>query len=713
MRLLNLPLQVSRRSDQGAGNSTPARPTLLVGSAHLAALWALAFAEPLFDLLGRNPDFFVARGNSAADIVPFALIFSLVPPLAMVALEAAAMRFNRRLRWTIHVGLVALLCATIALQVLKHLADGPAGVLIVLSIGLGCLLAAGYARTRFLRSVADVLTPAPVIVLVVFLFFSDASELVLPQSEAKAAQIQIRSRTPVVEVVFDEFPEGTLMDPGGRIDASRFPAFADLAAHSTWYRDATTVAAFTPRAVPAILTGAPPDDGTLPTSSDQPHSVFTLLGGTYRMRVMENATQICPKSLCGDEGRSTAEGGLGSLFSDLRVVSEHLLLPDGIADHLPAVDQTFGDFANSANDQPARLQNAANPDRLAVAYGQTTGDESDRMAAFEGILRGGRTLNLIHVEKPHYPWNHFPDGRKFSNLTGELSDVFTEDGRWNGPTSLTNLALQRHMLETGFTDHLLGSLIAKLRATGLWDRAIVVVTADHGGAVIAHDKRRNPTKTNLGQIAPVPLFIKAPGQRRGKVVDRHVCTTGILPTVARMLAIDYPWPEWPCPARVVRVANSPSGSTSLPFDRVERLRNAYVARISRLFGSGTGWRPVLRFMPNQRLIGHRTGTLRGLPVGDGSASLDDPGRLRDVDPKAPVVLGSLLRGTLGGVDAGQPLAAAVNGRIAAVGRSFSASDGVRFSLLVPPERLREGANRVSIYRVVGRGSRLRLQRLGP
>jgi hypothetical protein len=359
------------------------------------------------------------------------------------------------------------------------------------------------------------------------------------------------------------------------------------------------------------------------------------------------------------------------------------------------------------------LRNAANPDRLAVAYGQTTGDESDRMAAFESILRGGRTLNLIHVEKPHYPWNHFPDGRKFSNLNGELSDVFTEDGRWDGPTSLTDLALQRHMLETGFTDHLLGSLIARLRATGLWDRAIVVVTADHGGAVIAHDKRRNPTQTNLGQIAPVPLFIKAPGQDRGRVVDRHVCTTGILPAMARMLKIDYPWREWPCPAGVVRVANSPSGSTSLSFERVERLRDAYVARIARLFGAGTGWGPVLRLRPNQSLIGRRVDALRALPAGEGSASLEDSGLLRNVRPRAPVVLASLLRGTLDGVGAGEPLAAAVNGRIAAVGRSFAASDGTRFSLLVPPRRLRAGANRADIYRVAGRANRLRIQRLGP
>ena len=122
---------------------------------------------------------------------------------------------------------------------------------------------------------------------------------------------------------------------------------------------------------------------------------------------------------------------------------------------------------------------------------------------------------------------------------------------------------------------------------------------------------------------------------------------------------------------------------------------------------------MLRFEPNQQLIGRATGGLRALPVGDASASLEDPSLLRDVNPRAPVVLASLLRGTLDGVGAGEPLAAAVNGRIAAVGRSFSASDGMRFSLLVPPARLRKGGNRVSIYRVVGRGSRLQMQRLGP
>jgi hypothetical protein len=698
----------------GQAPAAVGRPSLLGGAGHLAALWALAFVQPLFDLLGRNADFFVARGNGAGQILLFSFAFTLVPPLAMLTLEAAALRIDRGLQWGLHLLLVSLLAAALVLVGLKHLAEGPAGVLILLALGGGALVAAGYARTRFLRGVADVLIPAPVVVLAVFLLFSGVSKLVLPKSEALASAIKIRSRTPVVEVIFDEFPEGSLMDPSGRIDSSRFPAFANLAARSTWYRGVTTVAGFTPRAIPAILTGRRPDVDELPISGDQPRSLFTLLGGTYRMHVMEEATAICPSNLCGDEGRPS--GNLGSLFSDLRVVSEHLLLPNGIRDHLPAVDTTFGNFANQVGDQAPRVRFAPNnADQVAVAFRQrVTDNEADRMTRFlAGVSRRGRTLNLIHVMKPHYPWTHVPDGRKYSDLSGEFKDVLAENSRWEGPLSLTDLALQRHLLETGFTDHLLGQVIGRLKHIGIWNRALVVVSADHGNAVIPHVPRRNPTHANLGQIAPVPLFIKAPGQKRGRVVDRHVCTTDILPTMARILGIDYPWKHPRCPPNRVTVANSPSGQSSLSFPRTERLRDAYVRRISRLFGAHTGWRPVLRFRPHPELIGRPVGSLPVSGAGAASASIDEQKRLRDVDPRAPTVLASLERGTIAGVRPGAALAVAVNGRISAVGRSYSAAGVIRYSLLVPPGDFGPGDNRAEIYQVLGSGSSIRLRPLGP
>ena len=48
---------------------------------HLGGLWALAFAQPLFDLLGRNAQFFVARGSTAGDILLLAFAYALAPPL--------------------------------------------------------------------------------------------------------------------------------------------------------------------------------------------------------------------------------------------------------------------------------------------------------------------------------------------------------------------------------------------------------------------------------------------------------------------------------------------------------------------------------------------------------------------------------------------------------------------------------------------------------
>ena len=61
----------------------PTGRQLLLGGGHLAALWALAFVQPLLDLLGNNPDFFVARGNSTGDILILAIGFTLLPPLVL------------------------------------------------------------------------------------------------------------------------------------------------------------------------------------------------------------------------------------------------------------------------------------------------------------------------------------------------------------------------------------------------------------------------------------------------------------------------------------------------------------------------------------------------------------------------------------------------------------------------------------------------------
>jgi hypothetical protein len=181
---------------------------------------------------------------------------------------------------------------------------------------------------------------------------------------------------------------------------------------------------------------------------------------------------------------------------------------------------------------------------------------------------------------------------------------------------------------------------------------------------------------------------------------------------ARSLGIRYPWKRFPCPANRVTVANSPSGESSLPFARVERLRDRYVDRIDRSFGEHDGWGPVLRFGPHPDLVGRPVSSLPVSTAPEESVSIDEESRLRDVDPRGPTVLASLLRGRISNGDPGEALAVAVNGRLAAVGRSFSSAGSEAYSLLIPPHYMRFGANQVAVYRVLGRGSSIRLQRLG-
>ena len=54
---------------------------------NLAVLWTFAVAQPLFDLLKDNAEFFAARGSSGSDIVSFAVLLIVVPPALLFVIE--------------------------------------------------------------------------------------------------------------------------------------------------------------------------------------------------------------------------------------------------------------------------------------------------------------------------------------------------------------------------------------------------------------------------------------------------------------------------------------------------------------------------------------------------------------------------------------------------------------------------------------------------
>lgn len=696
-----------------------ARRALAVRALHLVVLWAFAVAQPLFDLLGDTPEFFVVRGSTTLDIVAFGLALVLVPPLVLVALETVVGLAHRRAGEALHLLFVAGLTALVAMQALKRIDRAGSALVLAGAALVGAAAAFLYHRRGAVRSFLSILGPAPAVFLALFLLNSPLEKLSL-ESEAFAKDVPpVTSQTPVVLIVFDELPVSSLMDERRRIDRGRYPSFASLAADATWFRNATTVHEHSTEAVPAILTGKEPAPGALPLLEDHPGNVFTFLGESHAMHVFEPITQLCPTDRCPRAHPGFA-GRMASLVEDVSLVYLHVLLPEEATEGLPSVTETWTNFGKEHADEqlgakPLAVRNAKDIDRAVgrqlwsdVAY------QTERYAL--SIDAGERpTLYFLHAMLPHSPWRFLPSGRQYAESLG-IEGV--ADDRWGEDEWLVTQGYQRHLLQVGFTDRLLGLLLDRLREEGVYDDALIVVTSDHGVSFRPGDRRRGVTPTNIHDIASIPLIVKRPGQQKAGIVDRPVRTVDIVPTIAAVLGAELPWDADgrslfdPRPAVRVSVEQRVGETVVADAEEVARRRNATAAHMISLFGSGS-WDGIYEVGPNAELVGRDVASLGIAARGTITASLATETLFRSVDldsSLSPSHVHGRLEGD--GAEAGLELAVAVNAQIAAVTRSYVVGDDVRFDAWVPDTTFREGENDVAVYAVVPRADARALVRLG-
>ncbi|MGH3062410.1 MAG: sulfatase-like hydrolase/transferase, partial [Gaiellaceae bacterium] len=180
---------------------------------HLAGLSALAVAQPLFDLLSRNAEFFAVRGSTRWDIVLFAVGLVVLPPLLLLGVEALAGLADARAATAAHLLFVGILVGVLVMQALPL-----AGSAVVLgaAAAAGAAAAVLYAYARPARMLLTVLAAAPLVFVGLFLLESPVSRLVLDGTpEPRLAEVP--SSAPVVMVVLDELPTVSLMDAEGEI----------------------------------------------------------------------------------------------------------------------------------------------------------------------------------------------------------------------------------------------------------------------------------------------------------------------------------------------------------------------------------------------------------------------------------------------------------------------------------------------------------------
>ena len=666
-----------------------------VRGAQLFAASGFALAQPLFDILGKNAEFFAVRGSTPSDIVLFALVVTFVPALVLLLLEVAVGLVTDRAAAVLHALFLAGLGAVFAAQALKRSGVDGATVLIAGAVLIGLAIAVAAWRLRVVRQFLTILAAAPIVFLGLFLFNSKVEELVFPGT-VNAAAANVDASTPVVFLLFDEFPVIDLMKANGDIDAKRFPNFARLEHASTWFRNTTSLSATTTQAVPSILTGNPPVRGALPTAENYPNNLFTLLGGRYRMVVRESQTRLCPSQICKRRATS-AESRLSSLYRDARIVYLHLLAPPSLEDRLPVIDESWGNFGADTGGELV--------DQLPKVNGKTfyigrVRDFNRFVAAFRAP-KTMPTLYFLHFLMPHGPWLYAPDGRvravSSPNAPGRVGELWT-----NGDLALQ--AWQRHLLQTGYTDRLLGRFMRRLGEVGLWNRALVVVGPDHGISFRGGDLRRDPTPTNLSELAFIPFFVKVPGQRKGRIVDTHITIVDILPTIADVLGVEIPW-ETAGRSAFKATEDRPLvqvGTVTAPYPEALAQRKRSLARQLRLVGSGT-WGG--RFAGTGRfraLVGRPVSALRVGRKLDGEAVVDRVGSklLRSLRKRSPL-FPSPLAGYLSQLESGGWVALALNGRIAAVSRTYTFLGKPRFSMLASSTSFRAGRNEARMFVVSG------------
>jgi hypothetical protein len=705
---------------------TGGRREALWDGAHLAVLWTFAVAQPLFDLLKDNPEFFAARGSTGWDIISWSVLLVVLPPLVMMGVEALAGLAGYRVRKIVHGVLVAALVTLIAAQALKKAIDASDTVLIVLSIAIGAGLALLYMRTDVVRSFMSVLSPAPIVFLCLFLFTQPISKLAFPE-EAGARTIGGVTQTPVVVVLFDELPSLSLWDDKGHVDPKRYPGFAELARRSTWFRNAYTVYDSTERAQPAIFDGDYPAKDKLPTSADHPNSIFSLFGKTHRMHVSEEATSVCSRKLCEDTRlQESWASRLRSMSDDLGLVWLHVVLPPKMENNLASVSENWGNFGGSGDSGDSG--GGGGGSSVGISAGQVRGNlnanRSRRFKAWiDGIRVGGKPeLDFKHALLPHVPWQYLPSGarnRRTPNdvIPGLSNQSYRDQGQ-------RDQLYMRHLLQLGFADRLLQELWAKLKQEGIYDKALIVVAADHGVALnLPRRDRRRLKQDTVGEIASIPFFIHAPDQKKGKIDDAYAESVDILPTIFDVLNLD---------PKVHMDGSSAFGQkvqdrhelrmfergTFKPMhvstEEFQRQRRAVVERKLRLFGVGAdGPDRIYRIGPHEELLGKSVDELSPAPQGGVSVQVMDSGDYKNVEDPATYVPNHVVAKVEGGSPgATRDVAVAVNGKIRAVSKTFYlATDSGQeiLSFVVPPDAFHQGRNKIEIYEV---GSGGELTRLG-
>ena len=140
-------------------------------------------------------------------------------------------------------------------------------------------------------------------------------------------------------------------------------------------------------------------------------------------------------------------------------------------------------------------------------------------------------MGFFHYCWPHYPyiWNHA--GRKSANIS---------------PLAAKEQSVENYMDNLAYMNVVIGEICQVLRQSGRWDDSVVVFTSDHNWRF---DPAQPPSESDLEDSNPtsawkhVPLIIKYPGQKTGRIESEYPVSQGNLQHLLHAYVAGDPLPE--------------------------------------------------------------------------------------------------------------------------------------------------------------------------
>jgi len=149
---------------------------------------------------------------------------------------------------------------------------------------------------------------------------------------------------------------------------------------------------------------------------------------------------------------------------------------------------------------------------------------------------------FVHVFDPHWPY--LPPTEFLESFAPRPPDIsFLYDMVRDGHPPSKPLHIQQvkdlYDAEIAYADREIGRLLDGIREMGLYDRSLIIITADHGEAFWDHGTWGH-TSTLYDEVIRVPLIVKWPNSIVKGRFSPQVSQTDIFPTLLNEAGIDPP-----------------------------------------------------------------------------------------------------------------------------------------------------------------------------